>query len=80
MVRAIIGLGRELGIDVVAQGVETQGQRDLLSCAPSPTKVQGFYYSAPVPAAEATILLRQRFVEPRLTQFPMTMAGAVFAS
>ena len=68
MVRAIVGLGRELGVDVVAQGVETEQQRDLLSCAPSPTKVQGFYYSAPVPAAEATELLRQRFVEPRLTQ------------
>jgi diguanylate cyclase (GGDEF)-like protein/PAS domain S-box-containing protein len=68
MVRAIIGLGRELGIDVVAQGVETEGQRDLLSCAPSPTKVQGFYYSAPVPAVEATELLRQGLVGPRLNQ------------
>ena len=36
MVRAIIGLGREFRIDVVAQGVETEEQRDLLSCAPSP--------------------------------------------
>ena len=70
MVRAIVGLGRELGVDVVAQGVETDQQRDLLSCAPLPTKVQGFYYSAPVPAAEATDLLRQRFVEPRLREAP----------
>jgi EAL domain-containing protein (putative c-di-GMP-specific phosphodiesterase class I) len=62
MVRAIIGLGRELGIDVVAQGVETEAQRELLSCPPSPAKVQGFYYNAPVPAAEATKLLRQGLV------------------
>jgi EAL domain-containing protein (putative c-di-GMP-specific phosphodiesterase class I) len=62
MVRAIMALGRELGS--VAKGVETQQQRDLLRCAPPPTKVQGFYYSPPVPAAEATELLRQRFVEP----------------
>jgi diguanylate cyclase (GGDEF)-like protein/PAS domain S-box-containing protein len=68
MVRAIMALGRELGIDVVAKGVETQQQRDLLRCAPPPTKVQGFYYSPPVPAAEATELLRQRFVEPRLSE------------
>ncbi|MGB7974000.1 MAG: EAL domain-containing protein [Roseiarcus sp.] len=68
MVRAIMALGRELGIDVVAQGVETEQQRDLLNSAPSPTKVQGFYYGAPVPAAEATELLRQRFVEPRLSE------------
>jgi EAL domain-containing protein (putative c-di-GMP-specific phosphodiesterase class I) len=68
MVRAIMALGRELGIDVVAQGVETEQQRNLLNSAPSPTKVQGFYYGAPVPAAEATELLRQRFVEPRLSE------------
>ena len=68
MVRAIMALGRELGIDVVAKGVETQQQRDLLRCALPPTKVQGFYYSPPVPAAEATALLRQRFVEPRLSE------------
>ena len=80
MVRAIIGLGRELRIDVVAQGVETEAQRDLLSCAPSPTKVQGFYYSAPVPAVEATELLRQKFVEPRLTLIPRAIASGVFAS
>jgi EAL domain-containing protein (putative c-di-GMP-specific phosphodiesterase class I) len=67
MVRAIVGLGRELGVDVVARGVETEQQRDLLSGAPSPT-VQGLYYSAPVPAAEATELLHQRFVEPRFSE------------
>jgi predicted signal transduction protein with EAL and GGDEF domain len=68
VVRAIIALGRELAVDVVAQGVETAQQRDLLSCPPSPTKVQGFYYSAPVPATEATELLRHRFMEPHFTE------------
>jgi EAL domain-containing protein (putative c-di-GMP-specific phosphodiesterase class I) len=68
MVRAIIGLAREYGIDVVAKGVETEAQRRLLSCEPSPAKVQGFYYSAPVPEAEATEMLRHRFVEPQLSQ------------
>jgi EAL domain-containing protein (putative c-di-GMP-specific phosphodiesterase class I) len=63
-----MALGRELGVDVVAQGVETEQQRDLLSCPPSPTKFQSFYYGAPVPAAEATELLRRRFVEPRLSE------------
>jgi EAL domain-containing protein (putative c-di-GMP-specific phosphodiesterase class I) len=29
MVRAIIGVARELDIEVVAQGVETEAQRDL---------------------------------------------------
>ena len=68
MVRAIIGLARELNIEVMAQGVENEAQRDLLTAAPSTTKVQGFYYSAPVPAVHATELLRQRLIEPRLSQ------------
>jgi diguanylate cyclase (GGDEF)-like protein len=68
MVRAIIGLARELDIEVIAQGVETEAQRDLLTCVPSTAKVQGYYYSAPVPASSATDLLRQRLIEPRLSQ------------
>jgi EAL domain-containing protein (putative c-di-GMP-specific phosphodiesterase class I) len=48
MVRAIIGLARELKIEVVAQGVQNEAERDLLNAAPSTTKVQGYYYSAPV--------------------------------
>ncbi len=68
MVRAIIGLTRELNIEVMAQGVENEAQRDLLTAAPSTTKVQGFYYSAPIPAVHATELLRQRLIEPRLSQ------------
>jgi diguanylate cyclase (GGDEF)-like protein/PAS domain S-box-containing protein len=68
MVRAIIGVARELGIEVIAQGVETEAQRDLLSSVPSTTKVQGFYYSAPVRTGDATEMLRQRLIEPRLSQ------------
>jgi EAL domain-containing protein (putative c-di-GMP-specific phosphodiesterase class I) len=67
-ISSLIGLARELDIEVIAQGVETEAQRDLLTCAPSTTKVQGYYYSAPVPAFHATELLRQRLIEPRLSQ------------
>jgi diguanylate cyclase (GGDEF)-like protein/PAS domain S-box-containing protein len=65
MVRATVSVAREYGIDVVAQGVETEAQRELLTCKPSPAKVQGYYYSVPVRATEATELLRRRFFEPR---------------
>jgi EAL domain-containing protein (putative c-di-GMP-specific phosphodiesterase class I) len=68
IVRAIIGLARELNIEVMAQGVENEAHRDLLTAAPSVTKVQGFYYSAPVPAVHATELLQQWLIEPRLSQ------------
>jgi EAL domain-containing protein (putative c-di-GMP-specific phosphodiesterase class I) len=66
MVRAIIGFARELDIEVVAQGIETETQRALLSPSPSTTKVQGYYYCEPVQARTATELLRQRLIEPRL--------------
>ena len=75
MVRAIVGLARELNIEVMAQGVENEAQRDLLTAAPSTTKVQGFYYSAPVPASSATDLLRQGLIEPRLSQLSEVTAA-----
>jgi EAL domain-containing protein (putative c-di-GMP-specific phosphodiesterase class I) len=77
MVRAIIGVARELDIDVIAQGVQTEAQRDLLTAAPSAAKVQGFYYSAPVPVDQATELLRQRLIEPRLG--PVSSGGGATA-
>jgi diguanylate cyclase (GGDEF)-like protein len=71
MIWAIIDLGADLGIDVVAQGVETKEQQSLLSGAPSSTTVQGFLFSAPVQAVEATeALLRQRLDDPDIEQVP----------
>jgi diguanylate cyclase (GGDEF)-like protein len=49
-VRAMLALGASLGIDVVAEGVETQAQADRLrqmGCA----YAQGYLFSRPVPAA-----------------------------
>lgn len=57
IVRATIGLARELGIEVVAEGVETAGQRDFLITAACKL-AQGYYFGKPVPAAEASELLR----------------------
>jgi EAL domain-containing protein (putative c-di-GMP-specific phosphodiesterase class I) len=52
----------------VAQGVENEAQRKLLNAGPSTIKVQGYYYSVPVPASDATELLRQGLIEPPLLQ------------
>jgi len=57
-VRAIIGAARELGIKVIAEGVETQEQRSLLLSIGRTTKGQGFYFSEPVHPDRATELLR----------------------
>ena len=56
IVAGIIGLARGLGLDVVAEGVETQAQADMLvelGC----TRAQGFLYAPPLALDE---LLRDR--------------------
>lgn len=58
LVASIISMGRILGMDVVAEGVEedTQVQRlRQIGC----DYVQGFYYSKPLPFAEFIAFLRQ---------------------
>jgi diguanylate cyclase (GGDEF)-like protein/PAS domain S-box-containing protein len=61
-IRAIIRVARELGIQVIAQGVETKEQRALLISIGSPT-AQGFYFSEPVRAQRATELLTRGAIE-----------------
>jgi len=47
ILRAMIAMGRALELDVVAEGVETSGQRDLV-IAEGCTSWQGFYGSGPI--------------------------------
>jgi diguanylate cyclase (GGDEF)-like protein/PAS domain S-box-containing protein len=51
IVEAIINLGKNLKKDVIAEGVETLEQLERLIAYGCP-KVQGFYFSKPIPAAE----------------------------
>ncbi len=56
IVKAIIGLGANLGLHIIAEGVETQAQRQFLinhRCFVA----QGYLFSHPLPAAEVTPLL-----------------------
>jgi EAL domain-containing protein (putative c-di-GMP-specific phosphodiesterase class I) len=51
IVRAVIALGHDLGLEVVAEGVENEDQQRALSvwgCS----RFQGFLYSPPVAASE----------------------------
>jgi EAL domain-containing protein (putative c-di-GMP-specific phosphodiesterase class I) len=51
IVRTIIALARTLGLQVVAEGVETEAQRAALAAEGCPG-YQGFLFSRPVPVAD----------------------------
>jgi predicted signal transduction protein with EAL and GGDEF domain len=53
MIRAIMGLASELSIEVIAEGVETEEQRQHLLNMGATTKGQGHLFSRAMPAAEA---------------------------
>lgn len=56
VVGAIAQLGRELGLTVTAEGVETPGQEGLVR-ALGVDSVQGYLYARPLTAHDATLLL-----------------------
>jgi len=58
IVAAIATLGRNLGAETTAEGVETQRQAELVRAAGC-TEAQGYLYSRPVPAAEIRALLNR---------------------
>ena len=58
IVRAVAGLGRNLGMSTTAEGVETNEQLGRLR-AEGCTEVQGYLFSRPLPASEVPRLLAQ---------------------
>jgi diguanylate cyclase (GGDEF)-like protein/PAS domain S-box-containing protein len=54
--QAIIGLGRSLGLEVVAEGIENQAQLDFV-VSESCHYAQGYWFSRPRPAAQMQRLL-----------------------
>jgi EAL domain-containing protein (putative c-di-GMP-specific phosphodiesterase class I) len=58
IVRAVVALARNLGLEVVAEGIETVGQLDQLK-ALGCEQGQGFYFSEPVDERSATELIEK---------------------
>ncbi len=65
IVRAIIQLGKSLGMQVIAEGVETAEQEAYI-IAQGCHVGQGYYYSRPLPARELTQYLKQSSRSQRL--------------
>jgi len=57
IVGAIISMATSLGMQTIAEGVETEGQLEFLR-ARGCTEVQGYYFSRPVPAPEFEAYVR----------------------
>lgn len=58
IVQTIIGMGNNLGMAVIAEGVETEAQRAFLEQHGCPL-FQGYLFSKPVPIGQFEALLKQ---------------------
>jgi diguanylate cyclase (GGDEF)-like protein len=66
IVNAVISLGKGLGMDIVAEGVETEAEVNIMASLGC-TELQGYYFSKPIEAADMCRLM-QTFV-PRTAAF-----------
>jgi EAL domain-containing protein (putative c-di-GMP-specific phosphodiesterase class I) len=54
--RTIVALGRSLDLSVIAEGVETEAQRDFLAAAGCHA-YQGYYFCRPIPVEDLEAML-----------------------
>lgn len=77
IVSAVIAMGHSLGLQVVAEGVETEEQLRLLqglNC----DEIQGYFISRPIPADEASDLLAQSAgIRHLVTEYDVDFAGMI---
>jgi len=69
MTEMIIGMAHTLGMDVVAEGVETADQLDFLA-GHGCDQIQGYYFSRPLPVPAVEELLRDGFGTPEDVPHP----------
>jgi len=60
--KAVIALSKSLNIKVIAEGVETEEQKEFLlenGC----TNIQGYFYSKPVAAENMELFMRKHYIQ-----------------
>jgi EAL domain-containing protein (putative c-di-GMP-specific phosphodiesterase class I) len=65
IVRAIAALGKSMSLELVAEGVETNSELDLVQ-ATGCDLVQGYHFSKPLPANEIELWMKERNLNTRL--------------
>lgn len=75
IVTAVIGMARNLGLRVIAEGVETREELEFLQ-AHQCDEAQGYYFSRPVPAGQFAELLRTGIREPQRLGSPLASVDA----
>lgn len=69
ILKAIVVLGHNLGLNVIAEGVETVAERDFLASIEC-DEMQGFLYSKPLPIKELTEFYSKTQINPLLQTIP----------
>lgn len=75
LVRTIVQLGRNLGVDVIAEGIETPAQQHVLAELGCPLG-QGYWFSVPVPAVRLGELLTMTTALPVTSHAPAQVPHA----
>jgi diguanylate cyclase (GGDEF)-like protein/PAS domain S-box-containing protein len=79
IIHTILQLAQSLGMDAVAEGVETKDQLTRLT-AMGCSLGQGYYFSKPVDAAKALLLIQDKEAPPRLRAAGIPVESDVAAS
>ncbi|MBK8543719.1 MAG: EAL domain-containing protein [Caulobacteraceae bacterium] len=72
IIQSVVTLGRGLGMEIVAEGVETEAEASVMRLV-GVTELQGFFFSRAVPAAQVAEL-QNAFDRPKAETKPATVA------
>ena len=57
IISSVVNMTKQLGFDIIAEGVETRDQADLLA-GMGCNVIQGYYYSRPMPEQDFSVLIK----------------------